>query len=342
MKLRSFKLKGEKRIMAILFTAMYLGFWCIKYAMFPEQTLLWHAVTGLIGLVFVILFTVIVVLVDSTLDKRFPYETNALKRVIIQFVITLSALLAVRFIVGGWVVKWFKVTLTPELLAASIAINIYFVLSVVLSLFSYRFFTRWKQETIVAAELEKEKVLVQYDNLKNQLNPHFLFNSLTSLNSLIFENPQLASEFLQQLSKVYRYVLENKEKNLVAVDTEISFVEHYVKLLKARFENGLEVTFSVDETTRQKAIVPVTLQILIENAIKHNVTQKTMPLHISIFSNGSYLVVENNLQKKKVIDASNGQGLDNLKKLYEYLTPSQMIIGQTEKLFTVSIPLVEL
>jgi LytS/YehU family sensor histidine kinase len=216
------------------------------------------------------------------------------------------------------------------------------VLSLILSIFGYHFFKRWNEDRIVAAELEKEKALVQYDNLKNQLNPHFLFNSLTSLNSLIYVNPQLASDFLQQLSKVFRYVLDNKEKNLVSIETEISFVKHYVQLLKARFETGLDVLFEVDDDALQKAIVPVTLQILIENAIKHNATQKDSPLVIKIYTLPDYLVVENNLQKKNVADLSNRQGLENLKNLYHYLTDKAVQVEESKRFFAVKIPLLEL
>jgi two-component system LytT family sensor kinase len=214
------------------------------------------------------------------------------------------------------------------------------VLSVVLSIFGYHFFRRWKEEKVLAAELEKEKALVQYDNLKNQLNPHFLFNSLSSLNSLIFENPQLASDFLQQLSKVYRYVLENKDKNLVTLGTEMDFVNHYVHLLKTRFDGAFNVVFEVSEEAKEKQIVPVTLQVLFENAVKHNITSKASPLRIRVYSNGNYLVVENNLQKKQIIETSNGQGIANLKNLYHFISTAPVMVAQTEDVFAVKVPLV--
>ena len=195
---------------------------------------------------------------------------------------------------------------------------------------------------MLAAELEMEKALVQYDNLKNQLNPHFLFNSLSSLNSLIFENPQLASEFLQQLSKVYRYVLENKEKNLVSLDTEIKFVKHYVQLLKARFEEGMDVVFDVEDVNLNKGVAPVTLQLLIENAMKHNTTQKNTPLQILITTKDGFLIVQNNVQVRPVIESSNGQGLENLKNLYRYFSKIPVAVEREQNLFIVKIPLLEL
>jgi two-component system LytT family sensor kinase len=202
------------------------------------------------------------------------------------------------------------------------------------------FIDQWKVSLVKAERLEKEKTQVQFDNLKNQLNPHFLFNALTSLNSLIFENQALASQFLQHLSKVYRYVLQNKDKNFVTVQTEMDFIQNYVFLLNTRFESALTITFRVDAEFREKAIVPVTLQILIENALKHNVVDKDRPLSIRIETNDDYLVVSNNLQLRKLVETSNKQGLDNLKSLYKYLTDKPVKVGSNEAGFSVGVPLV--
>ena len=186
---------------------------------------------------------------------------------------------------------------------------------------------------------DKEKALVQYDNLKNQLNPHFLFNALSSLNSLIFENPQLASDFLQQLSKVYRYVLEHKDRNSVTLQTEVRFVSHYVKLLETRFGDGLKVVFNIAEEANEKMVVPVTLQILLENAVKHNTTSAANPLLITIRASAECLEVENTLQRKNAIEVSNKMGLANLRNLYQYVSDKQLQVTETDNLFTVKIPL---
>jgi len=340
MKLDGLKLKGEKRILATGSLTIYIVFMVAKLIMFPDQTLLWHLVTGLLGFLGVTFFLAMVLMVDNYMEKYLPYETNAFKRVGLQFLLTLVILLLVRFVVGVWIIKTFHIKVAPELLVASIALNIFFVLSVILSLFSYRFFMSWKREKIIAAELEKEKAIVQYDNLKNQLNPHFLFNSLTSLNSLIFENPQLASEFLQQLSRVYRYVLENKDKTLVTLSTEEKFISNYIKLLMSRFESGLKVNVDVKDADRDKRILPVTLQILVENAIKHNIISKESPLQIDIYSDADYLVVKNNLQVKHIMEDSNKQGLENLRNLYHILIEKEIVIEKTASCFSVKIPLI--
>lgn len=335
-------LKTENRIAMGTIAFIYLTFMVVKTFFFLDHSFTWHIVTSLLGLLFIFVFGYIARAIDIYLDKIYPFEKNPFKRIALQFLITSMALILIRLVSYLLLYRYITFNFNREMIVATSAINMFMVLSVILSIFGYHFFIRWKQEKILAAELEKEKAMVQYDNLKNQLNPHFLFNSLTSLNSLIFDNPQLASDFLQQLSKVYRYVLDNKEKNLVSVQTEINFVKHYISLLKARFENGLEVHFSVDENALQKAVVPVTLQILIENAVKHNVTNAGHPLHIQIRNEGDYLVIENNLQHKNVMEVSNGQGLNNLKNLYRYLSPLEIQVIHNQVSFIVKIPLMEI
>lgn len=333
------KIDREAKVGMAVLLAIYALFTIVRIVMLPDQTFLWHFELSVFGLVAILFFGIVVKVIDDFLDKRYPFERNIFMRLSLQFVITFVVVVTFRLANHSWLMGLMPFKMSKELWYTSFAVNLFMVLSVVLFIFGFHFFRRWKEQKVVAAELEKEKALVQYDNLKNQLNPHFLFNTLSSLNSLIFENPQLASEFLQQLSKVYRYVLENKDKSLVSVDTEIKFVKHYVQLLKARFEEGLEVTFDVAEAELSKGITPVTLQILVENAMKHNTTQKTAPLAIRIFCEHDFLVVQNNIQKKQVIEGSNGQGLENLRNLYHYLTDIPVAVEETAQTFIVKIPL---
>jgi ligand-binding sensor domain-containing protein len=188
--------------------------------------------------------------------------------------------------------------------------------------------------------LEKEKALVQYESLKQQLNPHFLFNSLTSLGSLIQQDQKLAKQFLDQMSKIYRYILTSRDSELVPLIEDIKLVQVYTQLQQTRFQKGLLVNIDVDEDDHYKKIVPVTLQNLIENAIKHNIIDIDTPLVIDIFVEDSYLIVRNNLQKKNSVQTSNKQGLNNMKSLYRYLNHRPMIIKENELFFTVKIPLI--
>jgi two-component system LytT family sensor kinase len=279
--------------------------------------------------------------VNRILNRYYPFERGIAVRIAMQFVIGAVIALFIRFLIYQFGEPMLPFTLDKMFLASTWVLYI-LAASVINSIFITAFFIdRWKESIITAERLEKEKALVQFDNLKNQLNPHFLFNAMTSLNSLIFENQDLASQFLQHLSKVYRYVLQNKDKNFVSLQTELDFIQNYAFLLQTRFENALAINIDIRQDARDRAIVPVTLQILIENAIKHNVVDKSSPLAIDISSIGNYLVISNNLQnKKKLVETSNKQGLDNLKSLYRFMTDNPVVIEQTDTRFAVKVPLV--
>jgi two-component system, LytTR family, sensor kinase len=204
-----------------------------------------------------------------------------------------------------------------------------------LGFFTYHFIVRWRFSVIQNERLEREKTQVQFDNLKNQLNPHFLFNALSSLNSLIMEDQRLASEFVQQLSRVYRYVLQFKDQSSVNLTTELNFIQHYVSLLQTRFKEAITISIEVDKNAKDHRIVPVTLQIL----IKHNIISEEQPLTIEIFNSGDYLVVSNNLQLRKHVESSNKQGLKNMESLYGFLSDKPVQIEQTDIRFSVKVPL---
>jgi ligand-binding sensor domain-containing protein len=191
-----------------------------------------------------------------------------------------------------------------------------------------------------AQMLEKEKTLVMYENLKQHLNPHFLFNSLTSLSSLIRIDQQLAGDFLERMSKVYRYILKNRDNETVPLAEELKFVDLYIQLQKTRFTKGLEINIDIDEEYHHRKIAPVTLQNLVENAIKHNIADPDSPLIIDLFIENDYLVVRNNLQKKNFVETSNKQGLANMESLYRYLSGKAMIVAEDKNYFTVKIPLI--
>ncbi|RXK60528.1 hypothetical protein ESA94_08650 [Lacibacter luteus] len=224
---------------------------------------------------------------------------------------------------------WFR-TITLLLIAATI--------------FLFYRFRMNKQKQILnletkAESLEKEKTLVQYESLKQHLNPHFLFNSLTSLRSLIKTDAKTATSFLDGMSKVYRYVLKSGEQELVRLQDELEFVETFVKLQKIRFKEGLDVHVKVPDAHFNKYIAPVTLQNLVENAIKHNTADKDSPLLINIFIEDDYVIVRNNLQLYRIVETSNKKGLASLQTLYRYYSDKPVVINEDEHFFTVKIPL---
>jgi len=190
-----------------------------------------------------------------------------------------------------------------------------------------------KEQKIIAGTAS-----AKFESLKNQIDPHFLFNSLNVLSSLIEENPDNAQRFTSSLSKVYRYVLEQKDKELVSVEEELSFSKTYMNLLKMRFENS--VFYEVAETKNLEAkVVPLSLQLLLENTVKHNIASESKPLHIRIYEKGEYLVIENDYQKKEVLQDRKGVGLQNIISRYSIITNRKVKIEQTEQHFRVQIPM---
>lgn len=217
-----------------------------------------------------------------------------------------------------------------------------FIGSIILLFYRYR---AAKERAIMelnnrAQLLEKEKSVVQYENLRQQLNPHFLFNSLTSLSSLISTQPKIAQQFVDRMSKIYRYILKSNESEIVSLVNELNFADTYVKLQQTRFSSGFEVNINVSEEFHHRKIVPVTIQNLVENAIKHNIIEEESPLVIDVYVEDDYLVVKNNLQKKAIVETSNKHGLNQMKSLYKYLSDKSILVNETEKFFEIKIPLI--
>ena len=188
--------------------------------------------------------------------------------------------------------------------------------------------------------LEKEKAMVMYEGLKQQLNPHFLFNSLSSLSGLIEIDQQVAGNFLEQMSGIYRYILKNGENETVSLKEETEFVKLYINLQQTRFKKGLIININVPDEYLHYKIAPVTLQNMIENAIKHNIIDAGSPLVIDIFVEDEYLVVKNNLQKKNNVETSNKKRLTQFFTLYRYLSIKPVLVDETANNFSIKIPLI--
>lgn len=200
-----------------------------------------------------------------------------------------------------------------------------------------------RQKSIDNERLKTEQIASQLSSLRDQVNPHFLFNSLNALSSLVYEDQKKAVKFIRKLSEVYRYVLDQNDKELVTVNDELSFMDSYFFLMDIRFGNNLQVDLNaISNEARNSLLPPMSLQLLVENAIKHNVVSDAKPLKIEIFDNESgFLVVRNNANPKKSLH-SNGLGLKNLRQRYEFLSDRNMIINSTEKFFEVYLPLLKI
>ncbi len=203
----------------------------------------------------------------------------------------------------------------------------------------YRQFFRNYQMKMTNEQLLKANVESSYEALKNQVNPHFLFNSFNTLSSLILNDQSKAVEYVNNMSDVFRYVLESSKKDRVTVEEEIRFIAAYSQMLKGRYGEKLQFEIRIAPESEQFLLPPMAVQILIENAVKHNVISKSRHLHISVFAEGPELTVSNNLQEKKVKEPSTGLGLYNLDCRCRYMTRKELVVKRTENDFSVTIPL---
>ncbi len=207
-------------------------------------------------------------------------------------------------------------------------------------IFSINFFKAWRESAVNEEKLKKESIAFQYKALQNQVNPHFLFNSLNTLTSLVHKDQDTAVKFIKELSDVYRYVLEMKDKELIDLSTELKFVDHYIYLQKIRYSENLDVKMKI-KSVQGSRIVPMSLQIVIENAIKHNTVSEENPLQIEVLENDGCIVVKNNLQRKSAIKDSGGIGITNLQSRYKFLTDKKFTAEESGNEFIVRIPIIK-
>jgi hypothetical protein len=277
------------------------------------------------------------------LEKRHWSKNDTLKRILIGVLgcvgITLVGLFMLRaFTSVVYFGSTFEDFLTREKFE-SYQFGLWITLSIVSVFYVIYFYNKYQQNKIKEQKVIAGTASAKFDALKNQLDPHFLFNSLNVLTSLIEENPDNAQQFTTSLSKVYRYVLEQKNKELVTVDEELQFAKTYMSLLKMRFEDS--IIFSMPEKAQnpESKVVPLSLQLLLENAVKHNMVTSNKPLHIKIYEDDNFLVVENNLQTKQIVKKSSGVGLSNIMERYRLLTDRKMDINKSATKFMVAIPM---
>ena len=202
------------------------------------------------------------------------------------------------------------------------------------------YFQEYRSTRIEAEELKMISAQAELHLIKSQINPHFLFNNLNVLSALVMKDNAEANQFIEEFSKVYRYILKNHDKEMVPLKTELDYIKPYIFLLQKRFGEGLKVSMEIPSTYFEHFIIPVSLQMLIENAIKHNIVSKTKPLQINIYANGNNtIVVSNNLQAKQLVEKSTELGLQNIVKRYKLVSNRVVLIDKNEHKFSVTIPL---
>lgn len=275
-------------------------------------------------------------------EKLLPWSSNMMKRLYMQL---LSSGMYTLLIVNlTYYLYKTSFTLLPPDTYQMVLLNIYgvlFLLPVFSIFFGIYFMLKWKKVTVEKNVLEKENMISELKALKSHIDPHFLFNNLNILSSLIEPKNENALDFLDNFAEVYRYLLKNKDTEAVSLLTELGFMEAYLHILEKRFEGQLIIDSRVDTKLKNKMIPPMALQTLVENTIKHNKLSEKAPLKVEIFNEGdSYLVVKNNIQKKKIKPGNPGEtGLHNLHMRFSYVTDSKMEVIDNGKFFIVKLPL---
>ncbi len=204
------------------------------------------------------------------------------------------------------------------------------------------FIDAWQRATKETEQLKRLNVTIQLESLKNQVKPHFLFNSLNTLTGLVEKDPTRAVRFIAELSKVYRYLLQSNEKEVIALQQELQFTQAYYYLLQTRFGNGISMEVDVDSRLQQYLIPPLTLQMLLENAVKHNQVSVRKPLQVRIWAEeDQWLLVQNNIQHKRQVTASTGTGLTNIASKFHLLNQPKMMVHTDDQFFTIKVPLIK-
>lgn len=286
-------------------------------------------------------------LVNDYLSKKFSWIDQTRTRTILGITGAILVNVVVCYLCGylNHVVIQKNAT-TEEFFSEKYAFVNWFTINIALLISAFfhakGFMEAWKSSSrkeVVEQKIIAKSANAQFESLKNQLDPHFLFNSLNVLDALIEENPAQAQRFTNSMSKIYRYVLDQKDKEMVTVQEELDFAKTYCELLKTRFEDSVSFDFDVEENVINQFVVPLSLQLLLENAIKHNFATSKKPLNIRIFSENEFLCIQNNLQAREIMKEREGIGLSNIVQRYSMLTDKNVFIEKSEDYFKVKIPM---
>lgn len=278
-------------------------------------------------------------LINRILNSYLSWKKTPLRRLLLQLLMaTLFSLVVVN-----WLYYFAKIKFTEAAPDANqyILLNIIGIALIIPSIsifFGIRFLKALQESELELQKIQKENTMSQMLSLRNHLDPHFLFNNLNILSSLIDHDVATSKVYLEKFAEVYRVILKSEMADLTSIGEELEMLSSYIYLLQIRFDNTINVTFDIQDT--DFAIPPLSLQMLIENAIKHNVTSKKQPLHISIEAKGDHLAVCNNYQPKPhAATAREGTGLKNIKTRYAFFTDKKVKIVQDQDRFCVNLPI---
>lgn len=296
------------------------------------------------GYVLVVLASTVVLSVLAWINRVFPWNKNAYIRFMADFLITpivaMVTMLPLSVLTYSIGIDYDHNSLQEHLIENSFIALVMDIIMVGIYE-GYYFFNLWKQSLIKNEQLEKENMTARYEALKNQINPHFLFNSLNTVSALIHEDPEKAEEFIDEFSRIYRFLLEHQDKNFQMLKDELTFVRSFLSLQQIRFGESLTYSIDVPEAQLKHMIPTLSLQLLVENAIKHNKVTKAHPLAVHICSEGEYVVVKNTLQRRKESLTSTGIGLNNLNARYEMLADTKPMFLQINQEYVAKLPLIK-
>ncbi|MBS1572228.1 MAG: 2TM domain-containing protein [Bacteroidetes bacterium] len=329
---------------------IWIAFGCsILFFVFttPEKNIESYLFTLLISLMYTLGYGLCNGLLNRFLNYRYSWIEDTKARVIATIISVVLLNIALTYLLNFTNFVLIQKVSIDDFFSEKYNFTNWFFINLALLVTTFlhakEFMIAMKQNAIAQVTVQKTiatSANAQFESLKNQLDPHFLFNSLNVLDALIDENPQLAQEFTHGLSKVYRYVLEQKNKELVTIQQEIDFAKIYAELMKIRFEESIEITFEEKTDFEKLYIVPLSLQLILENAIKHNFATPTKPLMITIRQEGNYLAIENNLQQREKLDNREGIGISNIQQRFAMLTPEKILLEKDERKFKIKIPII--
>jgi two-component system, LytTR family, sensor kinase len=343
------KLKKQKKAVAfVLVIGVVIPLYYILYAILNDQPVpensTWWIETIVTFCLTVVLSTSLYITstaIARKLEKILPWREEARKRFITEFLLVSISTIIISGFIGFLFYYVYTDCKDPIPLIFDIIIKSLVINTIATAIYEGVFFlNQWKAALVNAEKLKQENLQSQFDSLKNQVNPHFLFNSLNTLATIIPEDPEQAVKFVQKLSSVYRYLLQYKDNETVDLQTELDCINAYFFLQKIRFGENLHVNIDIPVHQQNRQIPPLSLQILVENAIKHNIISQHKPLTVHIYiDDAGMLVTRNTLQKKKSVESSTKIGLQNLMNRFTYIFGQGIDIFETDTDFIVKVPL---
>lgn len=281
--------------------------------------------------------------IDNFLNSRHPWIGNAKKRLIIQsllsVVFTSITLFSLMYLLhqlrfgDGRILNRKMIEIFPP--------AILFTFALLAIKIGIEFFNSLKNSLLEVEKYKTESANAQLENLKNQLNPHFLFNNLSVLTSLVYKNQDKAADFINELAKVYRYVLDTKNAELVPLQEELDFINHYIYLQKIRFEDSILFEIKIEDSKKSAYLLPMCLQMLVENTIQHNETSQANPLKVLIYTQKYSLIIENHILPRINVADSTKMGLKNIEQRYSFFTDEKVIVSNNGEIFKVILPLIK-